>query len=141
MVTELMTLGALLTLFRGSPSSVRKQIAGRFGTTDKVFDSWLGALTAVRNICAHHGRLWNRVLGYKPMIPKKAAQWHEPVEVSNTRVFGVLTILKYLLSDITRDTQWPTRLSGLLAEYPEIPLDSMGFPEDWRLCPLWVERD
>jgi abortive infection bacteriophage resistance protein len=141
MVTELMTFGALLTLFRGSPSDVRKRIAKRFGTTDNVFNSWLGALNGVRNICAHHGRLWNRELGYKPTIPKADRDWHEPVEVANNRVFGVLTILKYLLSDITPDTQWRARLNELLAEYPEIRLRSMGFPEDWQLCPLWAESD
>ena len=141
MVTELMTFGALLTLFRGSPSNVKKQIASRFGTTDRVFNSWLGALNGVRNICAHHGRLWNRELGYKPMIPTGDVLWHDPVHVANNRVFGVLTILKYLLSDITPDTHWPARLSELLAEYPEIPLASMGFPGDWQLCPFWADSD
>ena len=34
-----------------------------FGATDTVFQSWLIALNGVRNICAHHGRLWNRELG------------------------------------------------------------------------------
>lgn len=93
----------------------------------------------MRNICAHHGRLWNRELGYKPMIPARDMSWHDPVRVENNRIFGVLAILKYLLSDIAPNSQWTTRLRELLAEYPEIPLAQMGFPGDWLLCPIWAD--
>jgi abortive infection bacteriophage resistance protein len=138
MMTELMTLGALLTLFRGSPRGVKKSIAARFGTTDTVFQSWLIALNGVRNICAHHGRLWNRELGFKPKIPKNDVRWHDPVEVANNRLFGVLTIMRFLLSDIAPQSQWPARLLALLGEYGEIPRAQMGFPGDWECCPLWA---
>ena len=136
MVTELMTFGALLTLFRGSPSAVKKQIAARFGATDTVFQSWLIALNGVRNICAHHGRLWNRELGYKPKIPKKDARWHDPVEVAHDRVFGMLTVMMLLLTDIAPRSRWPARLRALLSECSEIPLPLMGFPEGWERCQI-----
>ncbi len=139
MVTEVMTFGALLTMYRGSPSEVKKRIAGRFGVTDTVLESWLGALNGVRNICAHHGRLWNRELGYKPKIPENDRRWHDPVEVANNRMFGVLTVLRYLLAEIRPQTEWPSRLGRLLDEYPDVPLVPMGFPEDWSLCPIWVD--
>lgn len=138
-ITELMTFGTLLTLFRGSPSAIKKRIAARFGVADKVFESWLGALNVVRNICAHHGRLWNRELGYKPMIPRKDARWHEPVEVPDDRAFGILTILRYLLDDIAPQSGWTGRLEELHVEYPAVPRRSMGYPDDWRDCPIWAE--
>lgn len=133
-----MTFGALLTMFRGTPSSVKQQIAGRFGAADTVFKSWLLSLNGVRNICAHHGRLWNRELGYKPKIPKGDARWHEPIHVSNGRVFGVLTIFKYLLDDIAPDTRWRARLGALLAEFPDVPRAPMGLPDNWLDCPIWA---
>lgn len=138
-ITELMTFGTLLTLFRGSPSAVKKRIATRFGVTHEVFESWLGALNVVRNICAHHGRLWNRELGFKPKIPRKDARWHEPVEVRDDRVFDILTILKYLLDDIAPQSGWTARLEDLHAGYPMVPMRSMGYPDDWRDCPIWAE--
>jgi len=107
-----------------------------FGATDTVFQSWLIALNGVRNICAHHGRLWNRELGYKPKIPKKDARWHDPVEVANDRVFGVLTVRTLLLTDIAPRSRWPARLRALLSECSEIPLPLMGFPEGWERCPI-----
>ncbi len=99
-------------------------------------------LNGTRNICAHHGRLWNRELGYKPMIPKrrKNPQWHDPVEVTNNRVFCILSILKYMLRRIAPQSNWPERLNDLLCEYDEIPIAPMGFPELWQECPIWQNR-
>ena len=138
MATELMTFGTLLSLFRAAPPTVKKQIARRFGTDDRVFVSWMLALNAVRNTCAHHGRLWNRELGCKPKIPNKDRRWHDPIEVSNNRVFGIVTILKSMLSDIAQTTKWSNRLNELLAEYPAIPIAQMGFPDGWQSCPFWA---
>jgi abortive infection bacteriophage resistance protein len=140
MITELMTLGTLLRLFKGCPRAIKQRIASRFGVSDKVFESWLGALNVVRNICAHHGRLWNRELGYKPMIPRKDGRWHDPVAVPDDRMFGILTILKYLLDEIAPQSGWTGRLEALHAEYPRVPRRSMGYPDDWRDCPLWAKR-
>jgi abortive infection bacteriophage resistance protein len=139
MIAELMTFGMIFTLFRGAPTSVKQEISLRYGVADRVLESWLQALNSVRNICAHHGRLWNRELGNRPMIPRKDRRWHEPVTVSANRVFGVLTILKYLLSYIAPHTRWPGRLYALLADHAEIPLGPMGFPANWRQCPVWQE--
>lgn len=138
MMTELMTLGALLTLFRGSPKAVKKRIAARFGTSHTVFLSWLMALNGVRNICAHHGRLWNRELGYKPKIPRSDTRWHDPVDVANNRMFGALTVMRFLLLDIAPQSQWHVRLVALLEEYADIPRVQMGFPDGWERCPLWA---
>jgi len=136
-ITELMAFGTLLTMFRGVPQSVKREIAGRFGVNAKVLESWLKTLNIIRNICAHHGRLWNRELGFKPMIPKKDPKWHEPAEVTNDRVFGVLTILKCMLDDVAPQSAWTDRLLRLLDEYSDLPRNRMGFPANWQDCPIW----
>lgn len=137
MATEMMTFGNILTLFRGSPPKIRQSIAASLGVHDNVLDSWLLTLNTIRNICAHHSRLWNRQLGTKPKIPAKDERWHKPIEVSNERVFGVLTLLKYCLDRIAPQSKWQKRLEHLLSEFPAIPLASMGIPADWRKCPIW----
>ncbi|HUO09960.1 MAG TPA: Abi family protein [Phycisphaerae bacterium] len=139
MVTEIMTFGTMLTLFRSSSSKIQREVAKPFGVHDTVFDSWLLSLNTIRNICAHHGRLWNRELGVKPLIPSRAKQpqWHVPVTVNNDRIFGVLTILKYCLDRIAPQSQWSARLFQLLSEYPNVPRASMGFPANWCNCPIW----
>lgn len=81
--------------------------------------NWLFVLNATRNTCAHHGRLWNRELGIRPIIPRerKYPQWHRPVAIPNNRIFAVLTILRHLLGHVAPRSAWPDRLRDLLARY------------------------
>jgi len=137
MLCEIMPFGALLTMFRGVPKKIKHDIGADYGVRDVVMESWLGAVSVVRNICAHHGRLWNREMRFKPMIPRKDERWHRPVEIPNARIFGMLTILRYLLTIIAPQSGWPGRLRSLLEEYPDIPLRQMGFPDGWNRCPIW----
>lgn len=101
----------------------------------RVLESWLVAINTLRNCCAHHARLWNREFGTKPKIPRDA-RWREPVQVRNDRVFGLLTIMSFLLRTTASDTGWRGRLLELLEPLPEDDLRRMGFPEGWEACPM-----
>ena len=139
MATEVMSLGSVLTFFRNSSSQVKTAVADAFGMPHKVFESWLLPLNTIRNIVAHHGRLWNRVLGLKPIIPRIGdyPDWHTPVKVENKRVFAVLTICRYCLGRITPQSEWMNHLEALFADFPTIPTKRMGIPENWKDCPIW----
>ncbi len=143
MATEVFSFGTTLTLFKGCPLGVADKVADLFGVPSKVLSSWLLCLNAVRNICAHHGRLWNRVLGVKPMIPRPYTHpdWHQPYSVPNDRVFGVLTICRYCLDRIDLEGRWLERFNDLLRGFPTIPLERMGFPSDWVSSQLWEGAD
>lgn len=93
----------------------------------------------MRNICAHHGRLWNLATVVKPEIPRRKLHpdWYEPIKVEQGGVFTPLTILAYVLGQIAPRTSWGRRLSDLLDAHPEIPRQQMGFPDDWKMSPIW----
>lgn len=142
MAGELMSFGTLFTLYRSVDKGIQREVAAPYGISDTVLESWLYCLNTARNICAHHGRLWNRVLGNPVMIPRvrKHPDWHRPVAVSasNDRVFAVLTMLSYLLNRIAPQSGWRTRLITLVTEKrTDAPLRPMGFPENWQDCPIW----
>ncbi len=140
MATEVMSFGTVLTFFRGSSSQVKRSVAAAFGMPHTVFDSWLLTLNTIRNICAHHSRLWNRILGVKPLIPRVAQypHWHHPVAVSNNRMFAALTICQHCLRQIAPQSHWAGRVRSLLCSLPAIPWSDMGFPPNWQQCPIWV---
>lgn len=140
MATEIMSFGSVLTFYRGASHQVKQNVATIFGLPDKVFDSWLLALNAVRNICAHHSRLWNRELGVKPIIPrlKEYPDWHTPVKIENNKLFCIVTICRHSLHRIAPQSKWPERLKQLFNEYHYIPKTSMGFPVNWDASPIWV---
>lgn len=139
MASEVMTFGCVLTMFRGAAHQTKKAVASAFGVPDPVLSSWLLCLNTIRNVCAHHSRLWNRELGVKPMIPRQDEypDWHQPVAVDNRRVFAVLTICNFCMQSIAPGSQWAQRLRALLDDFPQIPRASMGFPEDWLESPIW----
>ena len=139
MLVNLMDFGMVFTLYRGAPNSVRKSIATAFGIEPRVMDSWLMTLNTTRNICAHHGRLWNRTLGTKPSIPraKNDPRWHRPYEVRGDKVFVVLTILSAMLEVVAPDTRWRSRLFRLLDTRSEEDMWRMGFGSGWEMCPIW----
>lgn len=140
MACELLTFGGTLTLFRHVATPIKREIAAEFAVADKVMESWLITLNFIRNLCAHHARLWNRGLRNKePAIPRahKHPQWHTPVAVLPDRMFGVLTILYYMLRTVAPQSRWKDRLTGLFAEHPDVPLHFMGFPKNWNECPIW----
>lgn len=137
MMVELMSFGMMFTFFRGVDKQIKRNIANEYGIKFGVLESWLYSLNTVRNICAHHGRLWNRILGIKPLIPIKDKQWHDPISVSNDRVFCILSLLRYMLKVAAPQSKWQNRLEMLINNYSDIPVIAMGFPENWKDCPIW----
>src|SRR4029077_16620094 len=69
MLTEIMTMGSLLTFFRGVGADIKRRVAEEYGLPDEVALSWLRSFNGARNTCARHCRFWNRTLGYAPKLP------------------------------------------------------------------------
>ena len=142
MACELLTFGGLLTLFRNVETAIKRDVAATYGIADAVLESWLITLNYIRNVCAHHGRLWNRGLDSKPPAiprPHKHPAWHSPVPILPDRLFGVLTLLHFLLRQVAPNSAWKQRLKSLLAAYPDVPIRFMGFPDNWEESPLWQD--
>ena len=138
-LVEITTFGKLLTFFNGVDANIQKSIAGFYGTTDEVLKSWLLTLNSIRNICAHHSRLWDIVLGVKPKIPKRNKHWFAPIQINNSRVFCVLTMLAQLLKVVAPQSSWKERLFDLFKDYKNIPLSKLGFPKGWEDIDMWKD--
>ncbi len=138
---EELTLGDLSHLYKGlSKDSDKKAIAKRLALAAPLMQSWLHTLTTIRNMCAHHSRMWNRELGIRPELPKKASfLWptHLLQKGPHTRIFAVLCILNHLMHQISPRTRWDQGLLQLIQAFPEVHLKSMGFPCDWHQDPFW----
>lgn len=82
MTVEVISFGSLVNLYRSLPDKIKKSIAIEFGVSAPVFESWMIMLRIMRNICAHHARLWNISLETtaKPKLPDRSncQQWYTP---------------------------------------------------------------
>jgi abortive infection bacteriophage resistance protein len=140
MACELMTCETAMQLAYGVDRVVVQQAAADFGFPDQQLLSWMKALFTLRNSCAHHARIWNRVFGVKPSVPgkNKHPNWHLTPRFAPDRVGLMLTVCHHWLGKVSPTTQWKARLFALFDEYPEIPLAEMGIPPNWRTHPLWL---
>lgn len=84
---EIMSFGSMLTMFKGTDSKLKWKIAKDYGINTKILGSWLQALNVIRNICAHHSRLWNKELGYRAILPYDDIDpdWYLPVPIVDVR--------------------------------------------------------
>ena len=96
-------------------------------------------LVYVRNICAHHARLWNKDLRIPVKLPKKTDHaWLAGVNITDRKVYVVLGIIVYLLDTITPNNTFRQKIKELIIKYPYTDIHAMGFPEDWRSDPFWT---
>lgn len=142
---EELTLGDLSHLYKGlAKDSDKKAIARRLGLAAPLMQSWLHTLTTIRNMCAHHSRLWNRELGIRPELPKSANfSWprHLLQPGTHSRIFVALCILNHFMRQLSPNSHWDQRLHQLIREFPEVSLKAMGFPTDWYQDPFWHASD
>lgn len=140
MLCELMSMGSLLTFFKGVEPAIKQAVGAPWLIPDALLLSWLTSLNAARNLCAHHARFWNRELGYPPMLPQpnKFPLWHGDYKLQTNRCGIILFICRHWLRLISPTSLWHKRIEDLFAEYPDIPRSDMGLSESWAKHPLWA---
>ncbi len=144
MVFEICSFGLITTLCLDLKDyAVRTNIANHFGfpgTQRHIFESWIQCLVYVRNICAHHSRLWNRTLTKQPAVLVKTQHpWIDQKAVSNRKMYYFLSVLSFLLQRIIPETSFPKKLKELIEVHPDVDLTQMDFPENWQSEPLWLD--
>jgi len=136
---EISSFGTVSSLYSNLiPGRPKRQVANHFGLNDTVLQSWMHSIVYLRNMCAHHSRLWNNNLNISPVIPYKTSKpWLLNQDVSNKRTYFMLSILLYLLQTINPKNSFVKRFVALLEAYPNIDVKAMGFSENWTKEDLW----
>lgn len=144
MATEIMSFGGLSLFYNGminnqnAGTEDKKAIADHFNIHHKRLGDWLHKLTYIRNICAHHSRLWNRELAIRPE-KSKDSNWLPPVTPRNDRIFYIMLMLRFLLKATGNGDDWKDKMNALITPIAQNKFyaDAMGLPVDWQQHPLW----
>lgn len=143
LMVETLTIGQLSGAYRNlAERSDRTAIAKSIKLTEPILKSWMTTYVRVRNICAHHGRLWNVGLGVYPAIPtSKTISWLQGPnalpERSQKRLYPVLVSLQSVLDAVSPHSSWASRLHQLLSTRPAMNLAGAGIPSDWASDEFW----
>ena len=122
---------------------IRQAIARTYGMDEAILRPTLRHLTKVRNICAHHGRLWDVRINTRLRPPKRLEGSRETAAAFNNpdrgKVYNALLMTVYLMEVITPNGDWPERLLDFKESgtFKSIPDGDMGFPEEWRDYAIW----
>lgn len=98
--------------------------------------SWLEQLVLIRNVCAHHSRLWNRTFN-----PASTSFIRTNGNLSllppgqNERLFGALQLMSHILRKVAPGTTWPLKILDLVNNAflpnPLVSPPSLGIPASW----------
>jgi len=102
--------------------------------------SWLAAISYLRNVIAHHSRVFGRDILKRPVLPRSPrSQWlqYEITPVQEKKPFVVISTMVYLCNAINPNNEIKNKLLALFNSNPEIPIYKMGFFNNWQRELLW----
>ena len=144
---EVIDFGSVTHLFNFLPVSIKNRIARQYGVTQgTIFASWLGSFNYVRNLVAHHSRVWNKVLVRQPKIPGKQTvdtEIHHLSGVKSNKIYPVAALLAYSLRTFDPSDAWNLKVREVFESFLELrnitPQRAMGLPDDWHSLELWKQ--
>jgi abortive infection bacteriophage resistance protein len=140
---EIMSFGLLSKWYQKIKNRAdRKLIATTYDLDDKILASFIHHLSHVRNLAAHHCRLWNRLFTVTMSIPTNPPELAGQMNSAADRnIYNTLVMLGYLLNIMSPGSTWHFRLKRLIEETATIDPAAMGFPENWQQLKLWTNAE
>ena len=125
-----------------SPRNPHNRIALPLGLTEAVMVPLVRHIVDVRNICAHHGRLWNRGFLICPRLSSKPRDLQLSLDHSAVKppakLFNALTLIAHVVRTVAPDSTWAAEIKAHVLTHPTGDFAAMGFPDDWQERPLWA---
>lgn len=143
---ELLDFSPLSIALSQLRTAEQRMISASYGGIGfRLIQSWIRSLCGIRNVSAHHARLWNKPLIDQPALPRgsEAPELDHVASApgTNRRIYAALAATQMLLKQINPRTKWAERLKAHVGSFPagapNIKLADAGFPSDWDKLPLW----
>ncbi|MEA0681703.1 Abi family protein [Xanthomonas campestris] len=143
---EVWDFGLLSHFYAGMKLKEQEELANRFGIpSPNLMTSWLRAINYVRNIAAHHGRLFNRNMVDYPIIPQEGQipafdpSW---AALNVYRPYATLCVISYLMKRICPGSSWQARVKNHLQTFPVTQIDglsvkALGCDDSWANDSFW----
>ncbi|MCX6235101.1 MAG: Abi family protein [Bacteroidetes bacterium] len=143
-ILEVASMGTLSKLYKNLKHQLPEKsiIANEMGlNSHSEFSSWLEAITYIRNIIAHHSRLWSRNMVKRPteQINNPIGLWfaNPLIPVQSKKPFLIISCMVYLCNQISPNHQIKSKIINLFHANPAIPIYKLGFLNNWQNEPIW----
>jgi len=140
MSLEISSIGLLSKIFSNLKKEKCKDvITAYFGLKDvDILTNWMYCFSVIRNICAHHGRVWNRRLPKITMPCKTLHTFLDNKKIYNNKLHAYLCCIIYLLNIISPGHSFKDNLLNLMKNCPLMQEKEMGFYKNWKQEQLWL---
>jgi abortive infection bacteriophage resistance protein len=123
MIMEVIGMGDISKIISKLHNHDLKPLAQFFDHSTRVIKSWVRSLTVTRNICAHHGRFWDRIYAISPEKTKEI----ENVAHRSSLAEQIL-ITNYLVSKVCPEMDFYEQVRQLISDYDHIIIqEKIGF--------------
>lgn len=140
MALEVSSLGLLSKIFYNlrRDKGPKDDVVKYFGLKDvDTVENWLHCFSLLRNLSAHHSRVWNRRMT-KMRLPRKTLNpFLENKKVLPYKVYTYLSAINYILNIISPSHSFKANFLKLMDNCPLAQEKEMGFPEDWKSENFW----
>ena len=92
---EVMSMGTLSLLYSGLCPDLQRRIRLDLEIHHFTLAKWMHVITYLRNLCAHHNRLWNRELAIRPTLPNKDPRW-TGLALNNEHILSIVALLEWI---------------------------------------------
>jgi len=136
---EILDFGSISQLYAGLKYQDRSIIAAKYKMKENDFKSLLKSLNYIRNVSAHHSRLWNiNVVEFASSF-QLDSNWQQ---VSGSRAFYYFCGMQYLLNTICPQSTWKERFKEHLSSFPKVTvctasLEDFGITNNIEMWELW----
>ena len=120
----------------------KSQIANEFGLNlHNELSSWLEAITYIRNIIAHHSRIWSRNMVKRPIdsLNNPIGNWIDGSlrDVQKKKPFLIISTMVYLCNIAVHENGVKEKILDLFQNNPDVPIYKLGFLNNWNQQPVW----
>ena len=135
---EAISFGLLSKFYNNLKPKFQKKISRKYSLPAVLLVNWLHGMAVIRNICAHHGRLYNRKLTTSYLFPRKKLDGFikDPTK-DYYRLFMSLSSLLFLLKNVDPHSTFLPDFNAALVRHNIEPNKLMHFPTNWNDEPLW----
>lgn len=144
---EVATFGTLSKIYKNLKHQLPQKsiIANEFGLNlHNELSSWLETISYLRNIVAHHSRVWSRNMVKRITLPKNTRNpWlmsetvSKQQNIQKPKPFIAISTMLYLCNAVNPTNQIKDKLLSLFQNNPSIPIYKIGFFNNWKQEPIW----
>lgn len=140
MSLEVSSMGLLSKIFSNlrNDEPCKDRITHHFGLKDvDTLANWMRCFSLLRNICAHHSRVWNRRMTQLKLPRKPVYTFIQNQQILSYKVYAYICCMQYILNIISPQHGFRNKLVELMKDCPLLQEKEMGFPNGWQHEKIW----